>query len=231
MGPEWLTQTIQVLEAAGFRVEAGYPAHKAVHLTQTVAAVNLKGMDEKEVREILVTILTPRAMGLEQCQSRAAEGIQALAVDGNQWHFDRWRYEAGIDCWAIEISGTPAEVREEYTVSWGEAVQPYVTDFVARQEPNRRMIRPHGTAEPCGVIPGRQGWNLTLIQLLPGGEPEPENPEEPFTLTVSRGGGQTSYTGCRWSEYVSRQLPEGIQITRSAFALGREVNVDGQNAV
>ena len=222
----------QALENAGFRVESGYPAHKAVHLTDTVAAVNLKGMDGSTVTQVLVTILTPRALGLEQCQSRSAEAVQALMSDGNQWGFEGWRYESGIDCWAIEIGGIPVLVEEKvepegYTVSVEDSQLPYVTDFVARQVLDRRLIRPHWESAPSGVTPGKQGWNLELTQLIPAGQPEPEEGEEPFALTVHRGGIRYTYSACRWAEYSSRQMPEGTRIVRKALALSREVTTDG----
>jgi len=233
MGHEWLTQVKEALKNAGFRVEAGYPAQKAVHLTDTVAAVNLGAMEGSRIREVAVCILTPRVMGLEACQNRASDAVLALSKDGNQWRFDRWRYEAGIDCWAIEILGTPVQASGVlgYTIAIGQVQQGHVTDFLARQVQDRRLIRPHGDDTPSGVTPGRRGWTLKLTQLLPEGEAEPEEGTEPFSLTVSRGGVQQTYTGCCWAEYASQQLPEGIQIVRSAFALDREVSTDGQNAV
>lgn len=229
MGLEWLTQVKQALVNTGFRVEAGYPAHKAVHLTQTVAAVNLKGMDGSEVREVLVTVLTPRSLGLEQCQSRAAQAVQALTADTGQWSFSGWHYEERIDCWAIEICGTPSKTEEAkgYAVLIGEAEQLYVTDFLAQQTLDRRLIRPHGDSAPSGVIPGKQGWSLTLTQLMPVGAAEPEAGTDPFSLTVNRGDVRQVFGGCRWTAYSSRQLAEGTQIVRSALALSREVCTDG----
>lgn len=232
MGLEWLSQAKQALVNAGFRVESGYPAHKAVHLSETVAAVNLKGMDESGVRELLITILTPRGLGLEQCQSRAAQALQALAADGNKWRFDLWRYEEGIDCWAIEIGGTQVSAEPEgYTVWIGETELTGVTDFMALQVLDRRLRRPHGDGMPSGVIPGKQGWTLELTQLLGPGEPEPEAAAEPFSLTVRRGSVQQIFKACCWSAWSSRQTPEGTKIIRSAFALSREVSTDGQDEI
>lgn len=239
MGPEWLTQVENTLKQAGFRVEAGYPAHKAVDLAESVAAVNLKAMDEKEIREVLVTVLTPRKLGLEQCQSRAVQAVAVLATDGNQWNFSGWHYEEGIDCWAIEIHGIPAvaieteepEMPEGYTVLIGEEEQAFVTDFLAQQMQDRRLIYPHGQGIPSGVIPGKRGWTLKLTQLLPPGEPEPVDGEEPFSLEVRRGGVRQVYSGCCWQSFSSRQKPEGTEVVRSACTLSREVTTDGQDAV
>lgn len=233
MGLEWLNQVKQTLQEAGVRVESGYPAHKAVHLTQSVAAVNLKAMEGDSVTEVLVTILTPRMMGLEQCQSQSAQTVQILTTTQSCWSFDGWRYEEGIDCWAVEIRGVPVQVEEteSYTVLLGEKEVPFVADFLARQVQDRRLIRPHGQGDPAGVIPGKQGWELELTQMIPAGQPEPEEEKEPFTLTVSRSGHEQVYSGCRWTEYCSRQMPEGTQIVRKALALSREVSTDGSDDV
>lgn len=229
MGLEWLSRLRQTLEEAGFRTEMGYPGHKAVALTDTVAAVNLGVMDENNVREVLVTILTPRKQGLEACQGKAAQALAVLAGDGSRWQFDRWRYEAGIDCWAIEIHGIPAEVG--YKVWIGEWEQPWVTDFMARQDRNRRLIYPHWQGAPSGVTPGAMGWSLKLTQLFPQGESARSMETEPFSVTVVRGNSRQVYTGCCWQSVSIQEKPEGSEVVRSAFALGREVNTDEQNAV
>ena len=236
MGPEWLTQTEEILKGAGFRTEAGYPAHKAAALTDTVAAVNLCAMDEKTVRGILVTILTPRKMGLEVCQSRAADALQALAEEGNLWSFDRWRYEEGIDCWAIEIHGIPAPTEETlqqtqgYSVTVGDTEVLGVTDFLAQQMPDRRMTHPHWSSAPSGVIPGKMGWILKLTQLLPWEEEEGQL-QEPFSVTVCRGQLRTVYSRCYRQSYSVRLKQEGTEVIRGFYALSREVSSDGENAV
>lgn len=214
-------------------MESGYPAHKAVHLTESVAAVNLKGMEGDSVTEVLVTVLTPRMLGLEQCQSRSAQVVQILTTAESRWSFNGWHYEEGIDCWAVEIKGVPvqAEETESYTVLLGEKEVLFVTDFLARQVQDRRLIRPHGQGDPSGMIPGKHGWDLELTQLIPVGQPETEEEGEPFTLTVRRGGYRQVYSGCRWTEYCSRQRPEGTQIVRKALALSREVSADGTDDV
>lgn len=236
MGPEWLTQTVGILKGAGFRTEEGYPAHKAAALTDTVAAVNLCAMDEKAVRRILVTILTPRKMGLEVCQSRAADALRVLAEAGNLWSFDRWRYEEGIDCWAIEIHGTPAQTEETlqqtlgYSVTMGDAELQGVTDFLVQQMPDRRMTYPHWSSEPSGAIPGKKGWLLKLTQLLPWEEEEGQL-QEPFTVTVCRGQMQMVYSRCYRQSYSARLKPEGTEVVRGFYALSREVSSVGENAV
>lgn len=229
MGLEWLNSVTALLIDAGFRTEQGYPAAKAMGLNGTVAAVNLTGQDSFTAK-ITVTILTPRSEGLSQCQAGAVEALEALLTDGGQWSFSGWQYDNGIDCYRIEIHGVRSMVRAEgtsvggYQVLIGEHPQEYVSDFLARQQRDRRLIRPHGQKEPVNATPGMGGWTIKLTQMLPPEQTEPAAPEEPFCLTVNRGGHSQVFTGCYWSDYSSRQLADGTEVVRSGFALSREVD-------
>lgn len=233
MGTQWVSQTIQTLRAAGFRVEAGYPARRAAAPHDAVAAVNILSMEQNEVRELLVTVLSPRALGLECCQNRAAEALRALTADGNQWRFSGWQFDREIDCWRVEIHGTPVAAAQSlpYSVSIGQVIVPYVTSFLAEQRLDRRMIYPHWAGAPSGAIPGKQGWTLKLTQLLPQSQTEPEPEAEPFSVTVRRGNQRVHYPRCYWQSYSSQQLPEGTQLLRQALALSREVTEDESNEV
>lgn len=233
MGLQWLKQVEQSLKEGGFRTEAGYPARRAVALSETVAAVNLQAMDGTGIRQVLVTVLTPRKLGLEQCQSKAAQALEILAQDGNQWEFDRWRYEDGIDCWVIEIRGIAVDEvqRAQMAVYIGDAEQPWVTDILVQQIVQGRFVYPHWQGEPSRVIPGKKGWILKMTQLLPFGELLPEPEGESFDLSVVRQGIRQTFRDCWWESYTSREKAEGTLIVRSAFCLSREVSMDGTDAV
>lgn len=224
MGLEWLNRVESTLKDAGFRVEIGYPGKKAAHLTRTVAAVNLTGMDTQQQRlEVTVTMLTPRLLGLAACQEGALAALEALSADGNRWSFSGWRYEELIDCYAIEVLGVSEEGdREVWQVLIGTQEQPYVTGFLAKQDLDRRLLRPHGQSEPVGVTPGEGGWTIRLTQMLPGAQAEPEAVAEPFRLTLVRGSVRQVYSGCYWSEYSARQSGAGLEVIRAGLALSRE---------
>lgn len=230
MGIEWLEQVVQRLTSGGFRAQSGYPGDRAMHLTDTALAVNLTGMNA-ETATVTVTVLEPRSRGLAQCQAQAAAALDALAADGEQWSFSGWQYEEKPDCYRVDVIGTRSLGTETSKggrrVLIGEEIQENVTDFLAKQSADRRLIRPHGQAEPIGVTPGMDGWTIQLTQLIPPGESEPTEVEEPFTLTVIRGGWSRVYQKCYWSEYTSRQMESGTQVVRSGFALSREVSANG----
>ena len=214
MGHEWLTRTENRLREGGFRVEYGYPAEKAAHLTDTVAAVTAEAAWGGRISGLLVSVLTPGKLGLAQCQNRALEGLRILGEAEGQWRLAGWRYEPGIDCWIVELRGTAG-----CRVLLADVPAAYVTDFLACQEQERRLIRPHAQGNPSGITSGRGGWKLKLTQLLPEDGIEPERGTEPFTLVVKRGGRQE----CGWDSCSVRHEPEGIRIERTGFALDREV--------
>lgn len=233
-GYEWLAALEQALRNAGFLVERGYPSKNAVHLTRAVAAVNLTRVNlQNTSAAATVTVLVPRGYGLDRCQQMAEEAALVLSEQGGQWGFEGWSFDESISCFYVEVVGT---VRFSllngtwlpetgYEVLIGEEAQRYVTDFQAQQAMDRRLIRPHGQAEPVGVTPGRDGWTIKLTQLLPSGQAEPEQAAEPFDLTVSRGGCSRVYRECCWSDYTTRETDAGTQVVRSGFALRREVTV------
>ena len=239
-GYEWLTTLEQALRDAGFQVERGYPAKNAVYLIETVAAVNLTRLDIRQrSATVTVAVIAPRKHGLDHCQKMAEKAALALSGAGGQWQFSGWKFDSGISCFMVEVVGTvnffPGDegwiADAGYQVLIGGQVQEYVTDFLARQERDRRLIRPHGQAEPTAVTPGMDGWTIRLTQLLPSGQPEPVQPEEPFTMKVTRGGQSQVYSGCCWSDYTSQQCAQGTRVIRSGFALRREVSSDGSNEV
>lgn len=237
MGYEWLSAIEQALKEAGFRVERGYPAKRAVHLIGTVAAVNLTQADlARQTAQATVTVLVPRKYGLDHCQEMALQAATILSGDGNSWGFSGWKYDSGIDAFAVEVIGTASFAPDEDAgetldegcqVSIEGVAQSYVTDFLARQQSDREFVWGHGQSEPYGVTPGKGGWSIRLTQMLPGNVPEPEAVEEPFGMTVIRGGCCQQFAGCCWTEYSSRQCEQGVEVIRGGLAVSREVTVVG----
>ena len=226
-----LTEVTARLEALGIAVRAGYPGTEAGVVTQCVAAVDLTALDEsKGEGTVAVTVLSPRAQGLAACQSAAGQALAALRAEGWEWSFRSWRYDSVCDCFTVELLGRTGIVLEngawapmQLQVSAAGRQVKCVTAFTARRQQDRRLIRPHGQAEPVGVTPGRGGWSIELTQWLRPGERDPEDLEEPFTLEVWQGGSREIYTDCCWSEQTVRHVPGGTQLQRSGFALKREV--------
>ena len=229
MGREWLNLARQTLEAAGFAVEAGYPGKRAPVLEGPAVALNLTGLDLGEGRtELTAAVLVPRKMGLALAQEKAEEAARALQALGGRWHFEGHRFDSHPDAYCVEVRGKLAmEPEAGYRVSINGGRQNWVTDFLARQQQDRRFTRPHGASAPGSVTPGMGGWKIRLTQMVPSGSPEPEPEEDGFDLDVIRAGVKTRYIGCCWDEYSTQQTETGTRVIRTGLALSREVTADG----
>lgn len=226
MGLEWLETAKQALETAGFRVETGYPGGGWPVLTETVAGVNVTGCNSADGSvTVTAAVLTPRTLGLGECQEKALLAAQALAAQGTV-SFDRWQYDETLDCYCIELAAQIQEAQAvqsaQITVSVGGVEQEYVTRFYARQASDRRLIGAMGEAGPVGITPRSGGWSLELVQVLPETAAEPSETAEPFVVTVRRGSYSQMFTGCCWSDYSIESTDDGLRVTRKGFALGRE---------
>lgn len=228
----YLDEVKAKLERIGIRTAIGYPGTGAVHVTEPLAAINGSGLDyDAGTAQVTAVILSPRALGLGLCQEKAVFAMAALLSLGKGWHYSGWQFDSNLDCYRVEVVGQiavvfsgPDLVRSTgWQVTIGEERQAYVTDFLARQQSDRRLIRPHGTPDPVGVTPGVGGWSIKLTQLLPMYEAEPGEPQEPFTLTVTNGDNSQVYQECCWSDYSARKQSNGTLVVRSGFALSREV--------
>lgn len=228
----YLEEVEETLERIGFQTGLGYPGSWAVHVTQPLAAVSGAGLDhDAGTARVKVSVLSPRALGLSQCQSQAAAALEALAELGSGWHYSGWQFDDNLDCYRVEVEGEipvvfsgSGPVRSAgWQITIEQEPQLWVTDFLARQQADRRLLRPHGTPEPVGVTPGMGGWSIRLTQLLPMSEAEPAQVEEPFALTVAWGDNRQVYQKCFWSDYSARKQPGGTLVVRSGFALSREV--------
>lgn len=238
MGIEWLNSIQDVLKGLGIRTEEGSPGRRAMDIGQTVAAVNLTGLDAREgVMRATVTVITPRSAGAGACQRAAVEITGALEAAGGKWAFDGWRYDSAIDCCCIDVKGTRSVALGEdgwvgvegYEVWIGETVQTFVTDFQAVKQTERRLYGGVCQSMPYGLTPGRGGWTVRLTQRIPWDQPEPASPEEPFSLTVTRGNHTQVFRGCGWSKYTSRQTDTGTELIRVGLAVEREVVENGSD--
>ena len=229
MGSEWLNLARQTLESAGFAVEEGYPGRRAPVLEGPAVALNLTGVDLGEkTAGITAAVLVPRKMGLALAQEKAEEAARALQPLGGKWRFEGHSFDSHLDGYCVEVRGKLSVAEEPgYRVSINGGRLLWVTDFLARQQQDRRFTRPHGASGPGSVTPGMGGWKIRLTQMVPSGSPEPELERDGFELDVIREGVKTRYIGCCWDEYSSQQTEMGTRVIRTGLALSREVTADG----
>ena len=227
MGYELLEALVELLNAAGIRAGEEYPAGERVEIAGPVAAVGLRELDSGEgVVRFSVRILSPRNLGGWCCQTHSAKAGQVLCNAGYSCETEEMEYLGGSDCFCISMtaSRTAAAAETLWKVFCGEVLQEQVVSFRAIRNQGRRIVGAFCQSEPIGVTPGSGGWEIELIQTA---APEPEEPAEPFVMTVHQGGVVYSYGGCCWNETELFHSSAGLKRIRRGFALSREVRTDG----
>lgn len=230
MGYELLETVTGLLTAAGLRAGEEFPGGKRMEILAPAAAVGLQALDPgKGVASFSIRILSPRMLGGWCCQVWASRAVQALTDAGMDCQTAQMDYRGGSDCFCVVVtarcrvafSGDHWEVGSIRQIWIGETIQKGVESFQAVRRQERRIIGAFWQAAPVAVTPGKDGWELELVQIP---QEEPEEGEEPFTLTLREGDREIRYTGCCWNETLWQHHREGLRLTRRGFALGREVS-------
>lgn len=239
MGIEWMNGIVEILTAGGIRAGEAFSAGKRMEIASPVAAVGLRDLNWQEgLAEFEIRIVSPRSLGGWQCQAAAAEALAALEDAGVHCRMEPMAYQAGLDCFEMVVIGEQSVFEKEsedaqeaeagyLEVLIGDSAVPYVTEFTAEQDRQRRLIGALNQAEPVGVTPSAGGWSIRLVQEVPQAGQVPAEPEEPFVLTVKEEGLTTAFTGCCWNKVKKQMDQTRIKVEWEGFALSREETTDG----
>lgn len=232
MGYEWLETIVSILTGAGIRAGEEYPAGEWVEVLSPAAAVGLGELDCRAgTASFQIRMLSPRLLGGWCCQTNAAKAAAALEAEGLRCHTGAMEYLSGNDCFCVTLTAVMEVCCQEgawvpgghWRYAWNDTAITGVEEFTAERNLDRRVIGAFCQGEPVGVTPGQGGWNLKLVQKIGREDPEPTEPEEPFTLSVVQGIGEVAYGGCYWNSVTRSHSQEGLRIERRGFALSREV--------
>lgn len=226
MGAEQLKRVTGILEKAGIPCCEEYAAAPARQLTGPVAAVGIERCDWEAGEEIIaVRLLSPRKNGGWACQCSAVQAAKALVQEGFSARVDKMEYRSGCDCFEAPVRCTvrlrepaPAEGADWKLRIDGVPVA-HVAEFSAVRDGQRRMIGSVGAALPTAVTPPRGGWKLHLVIKLPLHVPVQMFSGEAMTVTVSREGNTTDYTGVCWDQTAESYTPEGMTAEYQGYAL------------
>ena len=217
MGDIILDMVVELLNQQGIMAEAAQPAGNMVAAQTTVAAVGLECVDQAaETATILVEMVSPANQGAKICQKRALKVYDILQEAGAVCRQDKCTFLSKANMFCTPITavfyGTATaegwQPRQEYTASVAGVSLPKVTAFSAQQ----RL-----TGEEATSLAG-MAWEFTLEEFLPVDVSESEDPEEPFTLTVTTGGKSETYTGCRLTARERVTERNGIRQVRRGTA-------------
>ena len=212
---------IDALRAASIRADEAYPGHRIPALTGPVAAVRLGKIDwSVRTTRVEAVIMSPAAGGGSLCEDTALQAVEVLqAMDGTCTK-DVCRFDEMADVFYIEIQaeffGTAMKEKWSpgpgYAITVGQQPLDHVVSFSAHRETD---------AEVTDLASAK--WTFTVEELLPPGTPEPAEPEEPFTLSVTRALGDEMFTGCRFVSHTREDTIRGVTQIRKGIADRRTV--------
>lgn len=213
-----LKTVIEGLQEQGYRTGRAFPGERMPHIQKPAVAVALQ-KEESGSQTLAVTVLYPENMGGGACEDDARVVAGYLRGMGFECVQERCQYDGKSDRFFVRILATWEDVQADapYTVSVGESLMRYTTGFRAE------LKRSETWDEESETTVEHVTWALTLEEMIPRGAEEPEEPGDPFVLTIMRGAVQERYGDCRWTTHSRQDTQEGLRKVRTALAQTRTV--------
>ena len=216
-----VSEVIRELTTGGIRAAEAYPGKRIPALTGAVAAVRL-GKVDRSVRttHLEVVVMSPAASGGSACEITALKAVEILQDMGGTCMKAVCKFDEMADVFYINIDveffGTALpdswSAGPGYAVKIGAQAMNYVTSFLAQRETDKEV-----------TAIANAKWRFTMEELLPPGTSEPADPSEPFTMSVSRSGGDETFTGCTWISVKREDTIKGVSQVRVGIADKRSV--------
>lgn len=213
-----LKTVIEGLQEQGYRTGRAFPGERMPHIQKPAVAVALQ-KEESGSQTLAVTVLYPENMGGGACEDDARVVAGYLRGMGFECVQEHCQYDGKSDRFFVRILATWEDVQADapYTVSVGESLMRYTTGFRAE------LKRSETWDEESETTVEHVTWALTLEEMIPRGAEEPEEPGDPFVLTIMRGAVQERYGDCRWTTHSRQDTQEGLRKVRTALAQTRTV--------
>ena len=214
-----VSEVINKLTTGGIRAAEAYPGKRIPALTGAVAAVRLGKVDRSvRMTHLEVVVMSPAASGGSACESTALKAVEILQEMGGTCVKAVCKFDEMADVFYINIDveffGTALpdswSAGPGYAVKIGAQAMNYVTSFLAQRETDKEV-----------TAIANAKWRFTMEELLPPGTSEPSDPAEPFTITVTRSGGEETFSNCTWTSVKREQTIRGVSQIRQGIAGGR----------
>lgn len=216
-----VSNVIDKLSRGGIRSAEAYPGKQIPALTGAVAAVRLGKMDRSvRTTNLEVIIMSPALSGGSACELAALEAVELLQDMGGTCVKGVCKFDEMADVFYINIDveffGTALpdswSAGPGYAIKIGAQAMNYVTSFQTQRAVDNEV-----------TAIANAKWKFTMEELLPPGTSEPSDPAEPFAITVSRNGGEESFTGCTWTSVKREDTIRGVSQVREGIADKRTV--------
>ena len=216
-----VSEVISKLSDGGIRAAEAYPGKRIPALTGAVAAVRLGKVDRSvRMTHLEVVVMSPAASGGSACETTALKAVGILQNMGGTCVKAMCKFDEMADVFYINIDveffGTALpnswSAGPGYAVKIGTQPMNYVIRFQSQRETDKDV-----------TAIANAKWRFTVEELLPPGTSEPPDPSEPFSVSVSRSGGDESFTGCTWISVKREDTIKGVSQVRVGIAEKRTV--------
>ena len=216
-----VSEVIGKLTAGGIRAAEAYPGKRIPALTGAVAAVRLGKVDRSvRMTHLEVVVMSPASQGGSACETTALKAVGILQDMGGTCVKAVCKFDEMADVFYINIDveffGTALADKWSagpgFSIKIGAQAMNYVTSFQIHRETDKDVT---------AIADAK--WCFTLEELLPPGTSEPPDPAEPFTIFVSRNGGDETFTGCTWTSVKREDTIKGVSQVRVGIADKRTV--------
>ena len=211
----------ELLTQGGIRAEAAWPASKMVMSQTPLAAVSVEKTNrETHAVTILVEVVCDFQAGAAYCQARAMDVCDILEAAGASCTQGKVSIDERASLFIIPVHAVFCGIAKakqwlpitKNIVKMNENPMEYLCDFTVE----RAMDETHSTIWEAT-------WHFTLEEFFPCGVAEPETPQEPFDLTVTRFRAQETYQGCAIKRQQRVVEATGVRQIREGTATGRRL--------
>ncbi len=231
MGQPELSQVINWLQEAGYRVGKGYPGARMPRIQWPAITVSIHKLDSAaKSRTIAVVVCSPTGQGGNTSEEIAVQITLLLSQHGACCVQEACQYDNWGNYFFVRILATWTEAPEPepvsgFTAEIGGLTLGWATEFTAEQETLRTPIGAMGQTEPVATLVDSGKWHITLVENFPLGNNGVSSTSEPFTLKIFRGQLREQYSNCHWISIRREDTTAGLRQTRRAIAQERSVTV------
>lgn len=226
----------QCLRGIGFTVSKAYPGQVFPQINGVVAAVHIEKVERDDLAvTIEINIICPASMGGTQCEMEALRATEALRTSGAVCIQNGCSYDGVAQVYMVSILATyTGHTEANYCRLWpgfnlfvdNEYLR-YAVEFSTERIREITPVHNVDTVAAAGYVPGREVYKIRCEELIPSGEKETEDPDEPFTVRVVSSEIVEDFSGCRWNSSHRVRNRHGLHKIREGYAMSREVTQNG----
>ena len=221
MGNSLLDSVVDTMHSMGIPAILAYPGNLQPALSEACVAVGYKQVDwAAEKTQVLVTVLTPAALGGTACEEMATRVSKILRDMGAGCLQGACQYDSIGSLFSVEIYATFDGM--EIPVSWMQ-MPGFMLRLAGSRLDNVASFTAWRQVDETVVNIESAPWHFKLEELYLAEDAEQHTIEQaPFSIEIQRMGYTETFSGCVWTsrrrEFAGatmRRISEGTAESRS----------------